>query len=235
MPTTADYTTWPQEADILRRLATVAVTPRLEGDDLTTHIAEVREAVAKEVHRVTLRQFVKGAQEVRYYDGTGTPLLEVDEYVNFISATVIGLQAAPGYVLANCYEVKEQGKPKTRIELSRGSIPAWMSEGVIAPYVAIFPAGRQNIQINAEFGFADTIPADLWSDVCGEMAYRLAQEVVFRPVGRVSLQRSDTTEVRYELAEPIVTGWHERYLYAIRTKYKRPMGRRLRNLRNRMI
>lgn len=227
----ADYAAWPIENDVLGRLASAGIVVRT-----TAAAQEILDAVAAEVSRRTLRQFLPdGSDTSRVYDGTGTAEIEVDEMVSLTQVAVIGYEAAPGYILANTFLVGEQNKPQTRIVCARGSLPALVAEGFIAPFPYIFPLGRQNVEVTGKFGYADLIPADLWECVCGEMAYRMALEAIFKPGGRVTLDQRGDVKKQYALAEPAFMGWHDRFEWAMSWRgYKRPAGRRLRNLRSRM-
>lgn len=227
-----DYTTWPGAPDVQARLAAAGLTLR---DTTGSRIAAAIDEVTAEVSRRTLRQFVAdAADETRTYNGSGTPELEVDEIVSLTGVTVVAFQATPNYTLDDATLVYEQGKPCTRIIVGRGSNPAFSTDAFLLPYPFLFPAGRQNIQVTGKFGFAATIPADLWHAVCGEIAWRLTAETIFDPAGRVSMWREGDEETRYQLADADSTKWHAIYEAAI-GRYKRPSGRRLRNLRPRMV
>jgi len=115
--------------------------------------------------------------------------------------------------------------------VARGSAPALTTSAAYLPYEWIFPAGRSNIGITAVWGFAATIPADLWEACACEEARRLAAEAVYTPL----MERKVGDEMeRYKLDSAIATDWQAAYKTAI-ANYKRPTGRRLRNLRPRMI
>jgi len=122
----------------------------------------------------------------------------------------------------------------TRLVLARGSVPAWQTEAVLYPQYTIFPAGRQNMLILARWGYGDTIPADLWEAVCGEIAIRATRETLFTPQGRVSKEVYGDESRTYSLPAADATGWHSAYEDALKA-YKRPQGRRLRRLRGPML
>jgi hypothetical protein len=211
-----------------------AVTLRLDAPDAATRIERVIADVCAEVERDTLRQFIAGEEdEERIYDGSGTPEQEVDEMVALTGVTVIGVANDPGYTIAPVL-VSEQGRPQTRLVLGRGSLPAWQTAGVMIPSQNVFPAGRQNIVVTGTFGYAATVPIDLWESVCGEMALRLCQEVSWRPIGHVIQQKIGESSTTYKPALPWATGWHDRYRQALK-RYRRPSGRRLRLLRSPMV
>jgi hypothetical protein len=232
MSTTTDYTIWPALPDVQTRLDAAGVTLRDKGSCLR-RFQQALMAVTSEVVRTTKRQFLP-ASDVRLYDGTGTPEQEIDEIVSLTGVAVVGMQSAPGYTLSGVTIVKEQAKPQTRLVVARGSVPAFISEGALAPYSCLFPAGRQNIEVTGTFGYGATIPQDLWDAVCGELACRLASEALFTPAGRLSSRKVGDEEERYKLPEATDMEWRRAYLCAL-DDFKRPSGKRLRNLRPRMI
>lgn len=231
MPT--DYTTWPAASDVLDRLdaAGLSLRPRLYND----RVAPLLASVITEIGQRTQRQFLPGpTTEVRYYSGTGSAEQEVDEMVSLASVGVIGLNFLPVYTLNDASLVYEQGRPMTRLIVARGSVPALTSEGVFLPYPWYFPAGRQNIAVTGSFGYAATIPADLWEAAACEAASRLAAEAVHVQGGRLkSFSEGGIAETRDFMLTTSI-GWHEVFEAKV-TLYKRPSGRRLRNMRSKMM
>ena len=226
-----DYTHWFTDEDILTALDATGVTPRT-----LKRVESVREAVIQQIGFKTLRQFVAGPQgEVRTYDGNGTPLCEVDEMISLSNVTVLGMQNQPGYPLENVTLVYEQGKPYTRLQLAQGSLPAFAPAGVWQPYMAIFPAGRQNVLVTGQYGFAATIPADVWNAGLEQCAAMLTRETFFAVGGAVSEKRQGDTMTQFKLPDVSnPAGWTTEFARVLRD-YRRPQGRRLRNLRQRMI
>jgi hypothetical protein len=229
----ANYSAWPTSNDVSSRLAAAGIT--LRGTAFTDRIPNVITEVTDEVARRTLRQFIADTvDETRIYSGNDTSELEIDEMVSLTAVSIIGYPLSPGYTLYNPFLVYEQGKPQTRIVVGAGSMPAWTTQGVIMPYISIFPAGRQNIQVTGKFGFAPTIPTDLWNSVCGEISSRLTSEAIFNADGRVTSWKGGDETVTLALDRADGLNWHSQY-EAMVNLYKRPQGRRLRNLTNRMI
>lgn len=222
---------WPTAADVEAVLADAGVTLRS-----SERVQSVLDAVIAEVAQRTQRQFAPDTEDTtRYYNGSGTAQLEVDEILELTSVTVIGVQSDPGYTLADVQIVSQQERPQTLLVVGRGNLPA------IGPtaYPRFFPAGRLNIAVTGRYGYAETIPADLWEAVCGEAAARVANEAIFRPGGRLQSYKDGEVDETYHLGvtatseaglEPTVgLGWHRRFEAAIR-RYKRPVGRKLRRL-----
>lgn len=227
-----DYTKWPTAYDVTDRLNSAGLTLR---DQAGRRIPAAIDEVTAEVSRRTLRNFVADTvDETRTYDGTGTAEIEVDEIISLTAVQVTGLQLFPTYTLAGATIVHEQNKPQTRLVVAQGSVPAFTTQGVFAPYPLIFPAGRQNIQVTGKFGYGATVPMDLWHGVCGEIAHRLGSEAIFNPAGRLKEFKQGDVEEGYALTLMDAASWHEIYEAAI-GRYKRPAGRRLRNMRPRMI
>lgn len=222
------YSAWFLQADVQRRLDSVGATLRLTGTELADRFTEVIGAVTTEIGLRTLRQFIPGAPgEARYYDGNSTNRLAVDE---MISLTSVYALASPTDTVGVQYPyaalVTQQQRPLTEIEIAQGY--AWQA------WPQIFPRGRRNIKVTGQFGYAATIPADLWSAGCGECAFRLVRECVFRPVGRVTMQRTGDAMVQYRPEDPKITGWHYDYKCSL-VSYKRPFSYQMRRWRAEMI
>ena len=231
-----DYTGWPTADDVTARLARAGAVLKVTGGDAAAAIAAQIAAVVADVDMRTTRQFIADAEPVtRYYDGSGTAFLEVDEFVTFVSATAIGLNADPGYPLANIVPVYEQGKPQRLLTRGQGGLPAFQVAAVYQPVPTIFPAGRQNIQVVCNWGYAATIPANLWEDVACEVARRLIDESIFvmdtgtGGAGAVRQFGGGDEKILYSGSSD-VTKWGARYEQSIKN-FKRRTGRRLRNLR----
>lgn len=226
-----DYTAWPALTDVQARLTAAAITLRTPADESRQQAAI--DAVIGEVLRRTQRQWRPGpAGETRYYDGSGSPEQEVDEMISLAGVSIVAYDQSPVYELTDALLTFEQGKPSTRITVSRGTITTYAG-GSLLPYAWHFPAGRQNVCVTGQFGFAPAIPADLWEAVCGEMATRLAREATFFQSGQVNFNKAGDEEQRFAI-KSVDTVWHGAFEKMV-ALYKRRMGRRLRNLRPPML
>ncbi|HAM58331.1 MAG TPA: hypothetical protein DCQ64_24115 [Candidatus Rokubacteria bacterium] len=224
----ATYTAWPTSDDVDASLADIGVTLRATGAQATALKARVKAAVEAEVGTRTGRQWLADSVDaVRYFDGSGTQEQEVDEMISLTSVTVLGPPTETLETLSNVVLRTDQGLPYTRIIRLRGSIP-----GLQTDYV--FPVGRQNVGVTGKWGYAASIPADLWEAAAGEQAFRAAKRVGWRPTGRIKGRTIGDTRVDYANVEAEVTGLHDQFEAAV-ARYTRPAGRRLRNLRPRMI
>ncbi|HKU51596.1 MAG TPA: hypothetical protein VJQ25_03945 [Nitrospira sp.] len=217
MPT---YTAWPIEADITATIAAIGVT--LRAGQNSAYITRQLLALAQQVKKQTRRQFVVSGSvqspETRYFDGSGTGQMEIDEYRSIDSVTLLNFGALSGTVaMANVHEVEQNILPKTRLYIYQSSLPAFSRV-----YIDSFPRGRANIQVDGIWGYDDTIPADLWEAFAKEASARLAAEAIFNTNGRLeSWSEADVSE-KYMLQLPgEAAGWHQGFVDAIKS-YKRP-------------
>lgn len=228
-----DYSKFPTQYDVLTRLKAAGIT--LKNDDLNTRMNFVLKDVPSEVFRRTMRQFEADKEDTyRVYDGSGTPEQETDEIISVTAVNIVGFQFQPGYTIYNPVLVQEQGKPSASIIIGQGQTPAVSASGVFSQIMSIFPAGRQNIKVIGRFGYGETIPADLWNAVCGEMASRLTSESLFVQDGRLTSWEGGDEKITLSSPNSNSIGWHETYENTVNL-YKRPNGRRLRNLYPSMI
>ncbi len=227
---TPSYAAWPTISDVQDRLDMAGITLRTSSRvSAPTYRQRVLDAVTAEVTKRTHRTFVP-VTETRYFDGSGTGVQEVDEIVTLTSVAVMGWVSGSPLTLDNVYLRQDKTYPHTLIEITQGILPAAVL------YFDAFPAGRQNIKVVGSWGYAATIPADLWESVAEETAARLAAESVFDPDGRLeSWREADGTTEKYvlqlvgEAAE-----WHPRFVDRVKD-YTRAVDRNLRAWKPRMI
>ncbi len=237
-------TAWPTTGDVATKLAALGIT--LRAGATSGYQSQVLNAVIDEVGRETRREFLKTAGQARAFDGSGTPEIEVDEFVSG-SITLVRILGAIGstqsLTLSNVEQVTDTLLPCTRIKLYRGTVP-WITQVLVDR----FPQGRENIEVTADWGYGATIPYDIWDAVCGEAAFRLAQEAAIDPgydagagVHTGPFKRwaeggeGGASEEYSTSGVEIVNGvwWTKAYARAIRN-YRRPTGRHLRRLRSPM-
>lgn len=240
IPSTPDYSAWPIEYDVMLGLLSLGIVTdasdpsQLRGGAI--RLTRVVEEVPAEVLRRTHRQFIADTVDtLRYFDGSGTGVQEVDEMVSLTSITILGLPPpAQPFTLQNAYLEEQENYPKTRIAIYQSSLPGY---GV--NYLIGFPEGRRNIAVTGKFGYGVTIPADLWNVVLDEEVARIATDQVFSGSGRVANWKIGNDSEAYDLRLPDeVTGARMRFLRACGNGpggYQRPLSRRLRKLRPRMI
>ena len=225
MPT-PDYSAWPTLDDVEIVLAAAQITP---SNPVRARFDALSAAIQTEVARETRRQFVP-VQEDRLFDGSGTPVLDVDEIVTLDGIALLGGQSEVlGAITA--YLVSEAGQPQMQISTARGGNPAFAN---------CFPSGRRNIKVSATWGYAATIPADLWDGVTGRIAASMAR-LTFATAGRadgrglqiVEEQFGDERKkyAKFDHSESFIgpTEWK-----ALLKRYKRP-SRAASSLRGGMI
>lgn len=244
------YSLWPTAADLESRLAAAGVTVR-DGADLQGAL----DALVAEVERETRRQFVPDAEDTtRFFDGTGAAELWVDELVSLTEVRVLGYPDDLGTALPNVELVYRQGEPRDRIVVARHSTPAtggaygapgygWGLHGAALTPRA-FPAGRQNIAVTGRFGYAETVPADLWRAVLGEAAARLTDEATFSTRGRLVEYKDDEVSEKYALGTTATSvdglrgsvslGWSPQFAATV-ARYRRRRPKRAMHSAPRMI
>jgi len=213
---------WPTVANVEARLAAAGLALRSSAD-----VVGALADVVAEVERETQQQFIADTVDsIRFYDGSGTPELEVDPMVSLTAiAALISATDTIGTPYPYARLIAEIGRPLTRIIVAQGS--AWQM------YPQSFLAGRQNIRVTGKFGYGATVPPDLWAAVAGEAASRLAGEAVHTGRGRIQSRQIDAVRVAY-FDNSDVGSWHARYLKAI-DRYSRSLGRQLRLWKPRMV
>ena len=220
-----DYTAYPTTSDV----ADLASATGVDISRAVGSVQQIIDAVVREVERDTLRQFV-ASEEVRYFNGSGTGQLDIDEFVSLNSVNVIAYLGVTGLVMPSVVPVESHGRPNFRLQIARGSLP---NVGLI--WIDRFPNGRGNIAVDAVFGYGSSIPQDLWESIAEESAGRLISLALFDPAGRVDQVKQGSADVSFDLALPSeFAGWHERFLKA-KVRYKRPASRRISTLRARMV
>jgi hypothetical protein len=246
-----DYSAWPTPADVLQRLSNAGIT--LRGDADANYVQRALDDVTDEAGREAGRQFVADASDTtRLYDGRGLPEIEVDDLVSLTSVSLSGL-GADGTTLPNATLVFEQGKPRNRLVLDAGALPSTslagggfypggpLADGVgagvwgaLSALPRVFPAGRQNVSVTGRFGYAATVPVDLWRAVCGEAAARLAAEAVTSGQGRIVQIRDGGLQIHRQFGAPgDDAGWTKPYSAALK-RYRKRARQRTWQLRRQM-
>lgn len=187
----ATHTAWPVLTDISLVAGSMGIT--LGTATMSTAFQQYQlDAVIEAINQGTRRTWIT-ATEDRYFDGSGSGQLEIDEYVTISTVQLVGwFGVTAGLALQNVVEVSKNQFPKTRIQIFRGSIPAFYNV-----WVDRFPVGRSNILINALWGYANTIPNDLWWGAAYQAAAVLINLSLFKTDGfLIKWQEADVTEVR---------------------------------------
>jgi len=147
------HSTFPVAADVTSYLSSIGSTNSIGSSLLGAWLS----AAIASLERKTRRQFV-ASTETRFFDGSGTGELAIDDYVSLSSVKLHGVVSAstPFEFSSWCDEVV-YGSPKSKILIARGSIPAFSPI-----FVERWPEGRRNVEITGTWGYGSTVPDDIW-------------------------------------------------------------------------
>lgn len=184
-------TDWPALSDVTSIASAMGVT-------ITTAVIpsavqqQILSSVIETVNTKTRRDFVI-TTATRTFDGNGTGLLEVDEYVTISSVAFVNyFGTSAGITIDGVKEVHENKYPKTKLQIFQSSMP-----GLYRTWIDKFPEGRSNVEIVAAWGYGSTIPADLWLGVAYQAAAIMINWRMFNTAGYlIKWQEADVTEVR---------------------------------------
>jgi hypothetical protein len=224
------YSAWPTPTEIRAIVAGHGVTlPAAVSDSL---ISARVEAIAKMVQRETRRELIPVSAS-RYFDGSGTGELDVNDFISISEVKVVGIIGTPQSSILNWCEIETALSPKNRIAIARGSYPAFSPVWLTA-----FPEGRRNIYITGVWGFASTIPEDLWLAVAEFTAAQFidASSVVFGAAGTMSAWEEADVKEKFEMSftQSDRAGFNGRMQSAIE-RYKKPASIRIRRQHRRMV
>lgn len=220
-----NYRSKPTPNDVRQLLLSAGINLNISfPDDLMT--GTIDEVVGDLEHRVR-RQFVPGcAGEVRYYDGSSTGVQVIDEYISVSNVEILVTpDQGPLPTPITWYEIVTNGKPKTKLGVLQGppNFPAYWSS---------FPPGRSNIKVTAQFGYAETIPAEVWMAILKESAGRIADGLAMTTRndsvigGRIISWTEADVQERYadqRISEAL--GWHQAFESVCKDHIKSPPRR----------
>lgn len=205
------YTAWPTAANVYARLSAANISPTmLVSDEQVAHLVS---AVAAAFQRRTRRQFIAdGSDVVRYYDGAGTGEQIVDAMTSLTSVEVLGYVGLGPLTLSGAYLADATGYPRDRILIAQGP-PVW-APGMY--YLDRFPEGRRNIKVTGRFGYAATIPVDVWEAIlCGVAADIADANRVQSGGAPVAWHEGDTDERYLDQQIGEIAGWRAKYERAV--------------------
>jgi hypothetical protein len=222
------HTAWPVLTDISNVAMAMGVTfPLTLVEDVQQNVLDsVVDNFTNKTHRTWI-----ATDDTRYYDGNDTGEIEVDEYITLSTLQVVGwFGITTGAVLENMVPITRPGFPQTRIQIYRGSLP-----GLYRVWIDRFPVGRSNIAITAKWGWATTIPADVWMAVNYKAAGILVNIDNYEKEGfLIKWQEAGVTEVRNYM-DPFKF-FHSGMTYEnIIDQYKKPAGYFIRKQARRLI
>jgi hypothetical protein len=211
-----DYTDWPLPADVVTMLASANITP---GAGITTDIKTL--AINSAVNLLVLktgREFKPtSAGTVRYYDGTGTGEMIIDDYISITDVSFYALPMQPAVAIANYNEVTNTPYAKNRIQIFKG--PANSPIG----YFTRFPQGRSNIQVTATFGYGTSIPSAVWEAVLGQAAANLADRIRLTSNGILTELHDLDQDFKWSDKQlGMLAGWRDEFANVTKT-FKRPL------------
>jgi hypothetical protein len=221
------YTTLPTVTQLDDLLASAGVSGLSASVDADLRTAYIDAAVAQ-IQKETRRQFVPGsAGEIRYYDGNGTGRLEIDEYIDITAVKFVLLPQSSSTTVTEFVEVQQQATPKTVLQIYRGRA------NYTTTYYPQFPEGRSNIEVTGQFGYASSIPADVYVAILKMAAAQLVGDNSIASGGGLML-KSWTNADRKEdydtsgLASQ-KAGWDD-FAKGVIRRYRKPLGTSLRQM-----
>jgi len=210
------YTAWPTVAQVYDLLTGGNITPTL-GQSSDVAQAMVNGAI-REMGRKSGRQFLAGsAGESRFFDGSGTGVQIVDDYIDVTAVKFYWLPSTGVIDITQFFEVTRTPFANNRIQIVQGpSNFAWS-------YITQFPQGRSNIEVVATWGYGSTIPQDVWETVLYASAARIADLNRLSAQGILTDIKDDDVTLKYDgrtIAES--TGW-QKQIESVAKGYRRSL------------
>lgn len=209
----ADYTAYPNATDVTNLLTAANITL---GSGVTTDIINRKiQAAISELEYSTGIKFAS-VTETRYFDGSGTGIMDVDYFVSLTDISFYALPAQSTVQISNWKEVSKSPYGKSRIQIYQG--PANMPVG----WWTNFPVGRSNVAITGTWGFTN-IPALVWEGICGKAASGVAETARATPNGILTgLKDLDQSFAWSDKQIGELAGWNETFERA-KTVFRRPL------------
>lgn len=194
------YTAWPTRANLATFLTGSNITPALTDTDMLDGLIA---AAAQRITKATNYQWVAGsAGEVRYYDGSGTGLQQIDEYVDVSAVEFVLYPQATGVSVTSFVEVSRNNFPNSLLQIYQGATHATVG------YLDRFPKGRSNIKVTAQFGYASAIPYDVWMAVLKKSAADVSAMNAMAAQGKaVAWDEGDVSERYSDKSPGEAAGW----------------------------
>ena len=215
-----DYSTWPTIANVYALLTGANITPGLASSSLVAQ-GFLDEAIGL-MGQLTKRQFVAGsAGEIRYFDGSGTGVQTVTEFVDVPAVQFLLYPQVAGIDIQYWYEQSRNQYPNTTLQIYQG--PANTNYG----YVANFPQGRSNIKVTGTWGYASTIPYAVWMAVLKGAAASIATMNSLTSQGKLAKWVDGDASEDYGGSANFgeFTGWAKEFYSTVKA-YKRPEAER---------
>ena len=216
-----DYTTWPTVSNLADLLASANITL---PSAVTTDVKQMRiDSAVSLIEHTTGRRFKAGStSEVRCYDGSGTGMIEIDEYISISSIYLFQIPSQTTVQLTNWFEVERVPFPKTQVQIMQG--PANQPYG----YWYYFPKGRSNVQITGQFGYGANIPSQVWQSVLAKAAADMADSLRVTQYGILDGFRDLDQDFKWSDQQiGMLAGWRQDFAAACK-QFRRPLKSQLR-------
>ena len=210
------YANWPTTTEVSSYISGSGLT--LNVGMTTDMIQNAIDAAVEELSRRTGRT-LKPVTETRYFDGSGTGLLDVEEYVDVTAIQFFSVPALGVVTLTQWHEVERKPFPKSQIQILQG--PPNVPYG----YYSFFPQGRSNIGVTAIWGYSSAIPALAWNAVRARAAGILVNSSrINATIGGVihSIKDEDQDITFSETLPSKLLGWDDLFESAV-ARLKRPL------------
>lgn len=214
------YTAWPTPAQVYSLLSGANISPTMSvsNDLVQVFIDEVVSVLTMK----TQRQFLAGSSgETRDFDGSGTGLLVIDDYVDVTDVSVSFLPTASTVSIAGYVEVDQKPWGKNKLQIYKGQ--AFGAYG----FYQTFPEGRSNITVTATWGYGSTIKPDVWAAVLKRAAGCIADANSLTVQGAIAaIQEADVGEKYASGLVSDTAGWNTAFREVLKT-YKKPLKQHL--------
>jgi len=182
-------TIWPTRTEVKNLVSAMGVSIPARVTDSTIDLF-IAAASANFVQH-TKRTWTP-TTEVRTFNGSGTGMLEIDDYISISTVTFIGNPTVIALPIDHFHEVSVANYPKNRIQIYQGGALSFNNQWITA-----FPSGRSNIEINANWGYGASIPSDVWLCVAYQSVAMIVNFTQFDINGYlIKFSEADVTEVR---------------------------------------
>lgn len=222
-----DYTSPPTYANLASFLSSVGLGPLaavIAGDFGAMYLASATASIQRDCDR----QFVPSAAGVvRSFDGSGTGLQFIDDAVSVTAVSYLIFPQSTGVQVQGWIPVSEPDKPIHKLQIYQG--PSGVSYG----FRPFFPEGRHNISVTATWGYAASIPVDVWEAILLKAASGAVNSNVLSQRGGGSLTswKDDDVQEDYDpkTLPSVIAGWDMRIAHIV-DRYRRSITERYQRL-----
>lgn len=153
------------------------------------------DAAQQWMDREASRQFVPGSAGVtRYFDGSGTGELVVDDYIDVASVKIVGYPSVPYLDVTGFVEVTRNGYANDTLHIVRGAPNLGLG------YIDAFFRGRSNIEVVAQWGYGANVPAPVWKAMRDLAAAEVAAMARYGTAGLLKSWREGDVNEDYDVS-----------------------------------